>query len=279
MSSFDLSTLSTLARQDLLQHVIAPRPICFASTISKEGEVNLSPFSYFNIFSAHPPIVVFSPARRVRDNTTKHTLENVYEVPEVVINIADASMVQQVSLASHEYPRGTNEFIKAGLEMAPSEKVRPPRVKQCKASMECRVQEIKPLGKQAGAGNLVICEVLVLHVDDRVLDSNGKIDPFQLNYIARMGGDWYCRVGEENMFIVPKPGRETGIGIDQLPNHIRTSPYLTPNDLALLATVPSIPTKTTEIEKNNDIANKHEYAHQLLQKGEVLQAWAALLDL
>jgi flavin reductase (DIM6/NTAB) family NADH-FMN oxidoreductase RutF len=279
MSSFDLSTLSTLARQDLLQHVIAPRPICFASTISKDGEVNLSPFSYFNIFSAHPPIVVFSPARRVRDNTTKHTLENVYEVPEVVINIADASMVQQVSLASHEYPRGTNEFIKAGLEMAPSEKVRPPRVKQCKASMECRVQEIKPLGKQAGAGNLVICEVLVLHVDDRVLDSNGKIDPFQLNYIARMGGDWYCRVGEENMFIVPKPGRETGIGIDQLPNHIRTSPYLTPNDLALLATVSSIPTKTTEIEKNNDIANKHEYAHQLLQKGEVLQAWAALLDL
>lgn len=277
MPSFDLSTLSTVTRQDLLQHIIAPRPICFASTISKEGEVNLSPFSYFNIFSSHPPIVVFSPARRVRDNTTKHTLENVYEVPEVVINIADASMVQQVSLASHEYPRGTNEFIKAGLEMAPSEKVRPPRVKKCKASMECRVQEIKPLGQQAGAGNLVICEVLVLHVDDRILDNNGKIDPLRFDYIARMGGDWYCKVGEENMFIVPKPGRETGIGIDQLPVHIRTSPYLTPNDLALLATVSSIPAKAPAAEKNGDFANQHEYAHQLLLKGAIEQAWAALM--
>jgi len=278
MPSFDLSTLSTVSRQDLLQHIIAPRPICFASTISKEGAVNLSPFSYFNIFSSHPPIVVFSPARRVRDNTNKHTLENVYEVPEVVINIADASMVQQVSLASHEYPRGTNEFVKAGLEMAPSEKVRPPRVKQCKASMECRVQEIKPLGNQAGAGNLVICEVLQLHIHDSILDSNGKIDPLRFDYIARMGGDWYCKVGEENMFIVPKPGRETGIGIDQLPEQIRTSPFLTPNDLALLATVPSIPAPTATNNTPSDLANMHEYAHQLLQKGEVLKAWAALLD-
>lgn len=278
MPSFELSTLSTVTRQDLLQHLIAPRPICFASTISKEGAVNLSPFSYFNIFSSHPPIVVFSPARRVRDNTTKHTLENVYEVPEAVINIADASMVQQVSLASHEYPRDTNEFVKAGLTMVASEKIRPPRVQQCKASMECRVQEIKPLGKQAGAGNLVICEVLVLHVDDGLFDNNGKLDPLRFEYIARMGGDWYCSVGEANMFIVPKPGRETGIGIDQLPEHIRTSPYLTPNDLALLATVPHIPESKIVPQNDVSMANRHEYAHQLLQKGELPQAWMALLD-
>ena len=172
----DLKDLKTSERQYYLQHVIAPRPICFASTIDKTGKVNLSPFSFFNLFSSNPPIVVFSPARRVRDNTTKHTLENVMEVPEVVINIVTFDMVHQTSLASCEYPKGENEFVKAGFTEMPATIVKPPMVKQSKVQLECKVIEIKPLGTEGGAGNLIICEVLRMHIDDALLDENKKID-------------------------------------------------------------------------------------------------------
>src|SRR5215204_5146606 len=195
----DLKDLKTAEKQYYLQHVVAPRPICFASTIDKAGDVNLSPFSFFNLFSSNPPIVIFSPARRIRDNTTKHTLENVMEIPEVVINIVTFDMVHQVSLASCEYPKGENEFVKAGFTEMPASLVKPPMVKESKVQLECKVIEIKPLGTEGGAGNLVICEVLRMHIDDALIDSAGKIDQRKIHHIARLGGDWYCVVNEQNL--------------------------------------------------------------------------------
>src|SRR6185436_5536448 len=230
----DLKDLKPVEKQYYLQHVIAPRPICFASTINKAGHVNLSPFSFFNLFSSHPPIVVFSPGRRIRNNTTKHTLENVLEVPEVAINIVTYDMVQQVSLASCEYPDGVNEFKKAGFTEEPSTLIKPPLVKESKAKMECRVLEVKSLGNEGGAGNLVICEVLKMHIDDSLLDENKKIDQRKIHHVARLGGDWYCKVDETNLFMVPKPNTELGIGVDALPESIRNSDILTGNDLGHL---------------------------------------------
>ena len=204
---FNLNDLKTAEKQYYLQHVIAPRPICFASTIDKEGNVNLSPFSFFNLFSSNPPVVIFSPARRVRDNTTKHTLQNVLEVPEVVINIVTYDMVQQVSLASCEFPKGVNEFSKAGFTAIPATLVKPPMVKESKVKLECKVLEVKPLGTEGGAGNLVICEVLRMHIDDSLLDDPSttaqglpKLDQRKINHVARLGGDWYCQVNEQNLF-------------------------------------------------------------------------------
>src|SRR5687768_15628424 len=211
---FDLNKLAVTERQYYLQTVIAPRPICFASTIDKDGNVNLSPFSFFNLFSSNPPIVIFSPARRVRDNTTKHTLHNVREVPEVVINMVTYDMVQQVSLASCEFPKEVNEFDKAGFTPIPATIVRPPMVKESKANLECKVIEIKPLGTEAGAGNLVICEVLKLHIDDSLLDENKKIDQRKIHHVARLGADWYSMVNESNLFQVEKPNTKLGVGID-----------------------------------------------------------------
>src|SRR5436190_13871670 len=195
----NLKDLKTVDVQNYLQHAIAPRPICFASTIDTAGNVNLSPFSFFNLFSSHPPIVVFSPARRVRDNTTKHTLQNVLAVPEVVINIVDYDMVQQVSLASCEFPKGVNEFDKAGFTMQPSTLIRPPMVKESKVKLECRVNEVKSLGNDPGSGNLVICEVLKMHIDESLLDADKKIDQRKINHVARLGADWYCVVNENNL--------------------------------------------------------------------------------
>src|SRR6187397_961242 len=209
----DLKELTPVLRQNYLQHAIAPRPICFASTVDKAGTVNLSPFSFFNLFSTNPPIVIFSPSRRVRDNTTKHTLQNVIEVPEVVINIVTYEMVHQVSLASCEYPKEMNEFEKAGFTSEPATLVKPPMVKESKVKMECKVLEIKPLGTEGGAGNLIICEVMRMHIDDSLLDENKKIDQRKINHVARLGGDWYCKVDETNLFHVPKPNIELGIGI------------------------------------------------------------------
>ena len=185
--------------QNYLQHAIAPRPICFASTIDKEGNINLSPFSFFNLFSSNPPIVIFSPARRVRDNSTKHTLQNVLEVPEVVINIVDYDMVQQTSLASCEFAKGINEFEKVGFTMQPATVVQPPMVRESKIKLECKIIEVKPLGTQGGAGNLIIAEVLVMHIDESILNAEGKIDQAKMHHVARLGGDWYCRVDETNL--------------------------------------------------------------------------------
>jgi len=288
---FDLSKLATAEKQYYLQHVVAPRPICFASTIDKDGNVNLSPFSFFNLFSTDPPIVIFSPSRRVRNNTTKHSLENVLEVPEVVINIVSYDMVQQASLASCEYPKGTDEFIKSGFTKEPATIVQPPMVKESKAKMECKVLEIKSLGKQGGSGNLVICEVLRLHIDDSLLIDNKNFDQTKLEHVARLGGDWYCHVSKDNLFKVPKPNTQLGIGFDSLPESIRYSKILSGNHLAQLANVHEMPVIQPSFDdehlKNiiqyfsldpDDMDRElHKYAARLLDDGKVDEAWQILL--
>jgi flavin reductase (DIM6/NTAB) family NADH-FMN oxidoreductase RutF len=288
----DLQQLPPMQKQQWLQHAIAPRPVCFASTIDKQGNINLSPFSFFNLFSSNPPIVIFSPARRVRDNTTKHTLENVLEVPEVVINIVDYDMVQQVSLSSCEFPKEANEFIKAGFTQEAATVVKPPMVKESKVKMECKVIEVKPLGTEGGAGNLVICEVLRMHVDESILnDDKSMIDQRKLHHIARLGGDWYCKVDETNLFHVEKPNTKLGIGFDSLPATIRNSKILTGNNLAQLANVHDYPfvDATFYDEKLKNIfqyfsinpdeldIELHRYAKELLEKGKVTEAWQVLL--
>ncbi|MFN5135210.1 MAG: flavin reductase family protein [Chitinophagaceae bacterium] len=288
----DLQQLSPMQKQQWLQHAVAPRPICFASTIDKEGNINLSPFSFFNLFSSNPPVVVFSPARRVRDNTTKHTLQNVMEVSEVVINIVDYDMVQQVSLSSCEFPKEMNEFVKAGFTQEAATIVKPPMVKESKVKMECKVLEVKPLGTEGGAGNLVICEVLKMHIDESILnDEKTMIDQRKLHHVARLGGDWYCKVDESNLFHVEKPNTKLGIGIDALPETIRNSKILTGNNLGQLANVHDYPVvdNTFEDEKlkniiqyfslNTEEMDKelHKYAKQLLDAGKVKEAWQVLL--
>lgn len=291
MLTITLKDLKPADAQNYLQHAIAPRPICFASTIDKAGNINLSPFSFFNLFSSNPPIVVFSPARRVRDNTTKHTLQNVLEVPEVVINIVDYDMVQQTSLASCEYPKSTNEFIKAGFTEEKATLVTPPMVKESKVKLECKVLEVKPLGTEGGAGNLVICEVLCMHIAESILDENEKIDQTKLHHVARLGGDWYCKVDETSLFKVAKPNTQLGIGIDSLPESIRRSEILSANNLGQLANVHEMPfvdpaftdDKLKNIIQyysiNPDEMDKelHRYAKELLDAGKVTEAWQVLL--
>jgi flavin reductase (DIM6/NTAB) family NADH-FMN oxidoreductase RutF len=287
----DLKDLKTAEKQYYLQHVVAPRPVCFASTIDKAGNVNLSPFSFFNLFSSNPPIVIFSPSRRVRDNTIKHTLENVMEVPQVVINIVTYEMVHQVSLASCEYPKEMSEFEKAGFTPEPATFVKPPMVKESKVKMECKVLEVKPLGTEGGAGNLVICEVVRMHIDDSLVDANKKMDQRKIHHIARLGGDWYCKVDETNLFMVPKPNTELGIGVDALPESIRNSDILSGNDLGHLANVREMPVIEPSFEdthlKNiiqyysmnpNEMEKElHAYAKKLLAEGKVKEAWQVLL--
>lgn len=288
----DLSQISTMEKQQWLQHAIAPRPICFASTIDTEGNVNLSPFSFFNLFSSNPPIVIFAPARRVRDNTTKHSLQNVLAVPECVINIVDYDMVQQASLSSCEFPKGVDEFLKTGFTKEPASMVKPPMVKEAKIKLECRVNEVKSLGEEGGAGQLVIAEVLCMHVDENILGDDGKIDQRKLHLIARLGGDWYCRVNESNLFKVDKPNTKCGIGVDVLPDGVRTSTILTGNHLGTLGNVHDMPVidpafsddrlknivqyyavSPSEMEKE-----LHIYAAELLNEGKVAEAWQVLLS-
>jgi flavin reductase (DIM6/NTAB) family NADH-FMN oxidoreductase RutF len=266
---------------------VTPRPIAFASTIDLEGLVNLSPFSFFNCFGANPPLLIFSPARRGRDNTTKHTYENVLAVPEVVINIVNYAMVQQTSLASAEYPKGVNEFKKAGFSEVPSVMVRPPRVGEAPVAMECKVLQVIQTGDKGGAGNLVICQVLLMHIKEEVLDDEGRIDPFKLDAVARLGRDWYCRVQGNAIFKVPKPLEKIGIGIDQIPEHIRRSKILTGNDLALLANVEKIPDVQADDHGANDNRVQaawqkgeeavHKLAQQYLMEEKVMEAWRVLL--
>ena len=287
----DLKELKPGDRQNYLQHAIAPRPICFASTIDKEGNVNLSPFSFFNLFSYTPPVVIFSPLRRARDNSTKHTLQNILEVPEVVINIVDYEMVQQTSLASCEYPKNINEFVKAGFTAVPATMVKPPMVKESKIKMECRVIEVKPLGDNGGAGNLAICEVMRMHIDDSILDEDKKIDQQKLHHVARLGGNWYCRVDPSNLFIVEKPNTQLGIGVDILPLSIRQSKILTGNNLGQLANVHEYPVIDPSFDDDHlkqiiqyysvnpeEMERElHSYAKDLLDDGEVMKAWQVLL--
>lgn len=277
-----------------IKYAIGPRPICFASTQGVDGQVNLSPFSYFNLFSHNPAICVFSPLRRMRDGTTKHTLENLREVPEVVINIVNYAMVQQQSLASTEYEKGVNEFVKAGFTAIPSELIAPPRVAESPVQLECKVREIIELGDAPGNGNLVVAEVLKMHVRTDVLDEDGRMDQARLDLVARLGGDWYCRVNESNLFEVPKPLRNMGIGVDQLPESVRFSTILTGNHLGLLGNVKELPSQE-EVEKllddaqvkelfdacAGDITTRNQHLQRLaaayLDKGDVQHAWKLLL--
>lgn len=278
-----------------LLSAVAPRPIAFASTISKDGQVNLSPFSFFNVFGANPPIVIFSSARRVRDNTIKHTLENVREVPEVVINIVNYPIVEQMSLSSTEYAKGVNEFVKSGLTEAASDLVTPPRVAEAPVALECKVRDVIETGQEGGAGNLIMAEVVAMHIRNEYLNEAGKLDTQKLDLVARMGGSWYCRASGDALFEIPKPIRTKGIGVDQLPEAIRLSSVLTGNNLGRLGNVEKLPTaeevsafagsdvrlKAIRSEKSVDPDRRvrilHTYAQQLLDEGAVEEALKVLL--
>jgi flavin reductase (DIM6/NTAB) family NADH-FMN oxidoreductase RutF len=283
--------INTAQLHGYLLGAVAPRPICFASTIDADGNPNLSPFSFFNVFGSKPPILVFSPARRVRDNTIKHTLENIYATKEVVINIVNYNIVQQMSLSSCEYPKGISEFEKAGFTPLPSDMVKPFRVKESPVQLECKVLQVIETGQEGGAGNLIICEMVCMHVNDDILDENQKIDPHKIDLVARMGGDYYCRASGNAVFEVPKPNLQLGIGIDTLPLHIRNSNILTGNNLGLLGNCTTIPTTgeslnderlTNILQKhgNNTSASRdelHQYAKELLDNHKIELAWQVLL--
>ena len=278
MLTLDTDQLSTQEIQQYLQYAIAPRPICFASTIDLEGNVNLSPFSFFNLFSMNPPICIFSPSRRVRDNTTKHTLENIKVVPECVINIVNYNMVQQMSLSSCDYPKGTNEFTKAGFTELASEFVKPPRVAEAPIQLECIVQEVITLGENAGAGNLVLALIKKIHIKEEVLDGNKHIDQTKLDLVARLGGDWYARITEANLFKVEKPNTKLGIGFDQLPNAIKESDSFTPNEKAQLANTNTVPV----FNASNELKLSSEKIQQIkaaLSNNETELAWAIIQTL
>lgn len=288
MLSLDPKDLSTARLQGYLQSAVAPRPIALASTITAEGEPNLSPFSFFNVFSAHPPILIFSPARRVRDNTVKHTLTNVQAIPEVVINVVSYAMVQQTSLSSTEYADGVNEFAKAGFTELASDIVKPYRVQESPVQFECRVNQIIPLGTEGGAGNLVICEVLKIHLDERVLDQNGAIDQHKIDLVARLGSNWYTR-SNSGLFEVPKPLVSLGIGVDAIPEMIRKNPIFEGNDLGMLGNVEALPSaeetalfvqQETAVQRlldTQDQASIFAQAKEYLQQQEVASAWKILL--
>ncbi|MGI4750129.1 MAG: flavin reductase family protein [Janthinobacterium lividum] len=277
-----------------LTYAIAPRPICFASTLSKNGEVNLSPFSFFNMVSSNPPVCVFSVARWGHDNTTKDTLNNVLEVPECVINVVNYDMVQQMSLASAPYDSGVNEFVKVGFTEQKSELVQPPRVAEAPVQIECLVQKVIPLGEEGGAGNLIICEIKLVHILEKILDENDKIDQKKIDLVARLGGDWYCRVTPESLFKVPRPGTSSVIGIDGLPAGIKNSAVLTGNDLGKLGNITDLPDDAAvdDFASQPEIKNLldatigdnftrerelHREAKKLLDDGKVIEAWKILL--
>ena len=284
MFTIDPKDLSIPALQKYLQNAIAPRPICFASTIDKEGRHNLSPCSFFNLFGSNPPIAVFSPAYSGRTGAPKDTLLNVLEVPECVINVVNYSMVHQTSLASSPFPRGTSEFEKAAFTPLASELIKPPRVKESPVQLECKVIEVKELGKAGGAGNLVICEVLRIHISEEVLTPEKQIDTKKIDLVGRMGDNWYVRATGNALFEVQKPITTIGIGIDQLPAAIKNSKVLSGNNLGLLASVEQVPDKADGAEflaslktfASND--EKERFAQDLLEHNKVKEAWFVLLS-
>ena len=277
-----------------LLSAVAPRPICFASTIDKDGNVNLSPFSFFNVFSSNPPLMIFSPARRGRDNTTKHTYENVKEVPEVVINIVNYPMIEQMSLSSTEYDKGVNEFVKAGFTEVASEKVTPPRVGEAPVSFECSVQEVIELANAPGAGNLVLAKVELIHINYAYLDANNVLDTHKLDLVARMGGSWYCHANGDALFEIPKPLKTKGIGVDSLPEYARNSTVLTGNDLGRLGNLETLPDAASieslkQDQAIKDLIDKHKnntsalkialesLAKEYLKEGNPQKALAVLM--
>ena len=285
--------LSTKDLHGYLLSSVGPRPIALVSTIDSEGRPNLSPFSFFNVFSANPPIAIFSPARRVRNNTIKHTLQNVASTKEVVINVVSYPIVEQTSLSSTEYKKGVNEFIKSGLTPIESIQVKPYRVKESPVQMECIVKNIISLGEDGGAGNLVVCEIVKMHISENILNENHHIDPNKIDLVGRMGANWYCRASNTSLFEVQKPNSKIGIGYDQLPQHIRNSDILSGNDLAKLANVESLPSMedVEKFKENKDLEkilkssvdeeqtreNLHYHCKKLLQENKVLDAWSTLL--
>lgn len=288
MISIEPKDLSPAKLQGYLQSAVAPRPIAFASTINAAGKPNLSPFSFFNVFSSNPPILIFSPARRVRDNTTKHTLQNVHEVREVVINVVNYDIVQQASLSSTEYPNGVNEFLKSGLTMLPSHLVKPYRVGESPVQFECKVNDIISLGEGGGAGNLVICEVVKIHISSSVTTDDGTIDQHKIDLVSRLGGNWYSRANA-GLFEVPKPLTTLGIGVDQIPDFVKKSPVFDGNDLGMLGNIEALPDQS-EIDifvKGNfavkgvlsadDPLKQHQKAKEYLNSGDVASAWKVLL--
>jgi len=294
MLTLNCEELSPMQLQNYLQYAIAPRPICLASTIDAQGNVNLSPFSFFNLFSTNPPVCIFSPARRVRDNTTKHTLDNILEVGECVVNIVNYAMVQQTSLSSTEYGKDVNEFEKAGFSMEVSHLVKPPRVAEAPVQLECIISQVIPLGDQHGAGNLVLAEIKLIHIKEDILDAEGKIDQQKIDLVARLGGNWYSRVTPESLFTVPKPLTTLGIGVDALPLSVRQSRVLSGNDLGLLGNLEVLPSdeEISEMQWNTnvkdildatigDATNRerelHEFAKELIAYGKVADALKVLL--
>jgi len=293
MLSLDPKELPIPKLHQLLLGAIGPRPIAFASTIDENGNHNLSPFSFFNVFSANPPILIFSPARSGRTNETKDTYKNVKKVPEVVINIVTYDIVQQMSLSSSPYAPEVDEFVKAGFTSLESELVRPRRVAESPVQFECKVNQVIELGAEGGAGNLIICEVVKMHINEKVLDANGLIDQHKINLVARMGGNWYCHANEASMFEVVKPLTTVGIGFDSLPTDILGSTVLTKNDLGLLAGIEKLPNETDVneyklVELNNyfvSLDNEpiqlelalHKHAQELLTEGKLEEAWMTLL--
>ncbi|HIF14449.1 MAG TPA: flavin reductase family protein [Bacteroidetes bacterium] len=292
-NTYDPKELSVPQLHGLLLGAVAPRPIAFASTMDKDGRPNLAPFSFFNVFSANPPIMIFSPARRVRNNTNKHTLDNCKNTGEVVINIVSHDIVEHMSLASTEYDAGVNEFIKSGLTMLDSDNVKPYRVAESPAHFECKVNDIIELGNEGGAGNLIICEVLKLHVRSDVFNEAGKIDPYKIDVVSRMGGDFYCRANADSIFKVEKPNVKKGIGIDQMPESIRNSDVFSGNQLAKLANIEQLPEKTSlpsldiapnELQVLNTLDeedlenNLHQLASVYLDQNKLELAWKILLS-
>jgi len=284
MISINPKDIPTAKLHGYLLSAVAPRPIALASTMDKDGNPNLSPFSFFNVFSANPPILIFSPARRVRDNTTKHTLENVHQIKEVVINIVNFDIVQQMSLSSTEYAKGVNEFDKAGFTMLQSDIVKPFRVAESPVQFECKVNKIIALGNQGGAGNLVICEVVKVHIHKAILNDDETINQQKIDLVARAGGSYYTRA-KDGFFEIPKPIATLGIGVDAIPKEIRNSTVLTGNDLGLLGNIEKLPSKE-EINKflgknaqflDMDTNQKHHYAKEFLNNNNVLSAWKLLL--
>jgi flavin reductase (DIM6/NTAB) family NADH-FMN oxidoreductase RutF len=288
MITIDPKSIETAKLQGYLQSSVGPRPIAFASTMDAKGNPNLSPFSFFNVFSANPPILIFSPARRVRDNSIKHTLINAEATREVVINVVNYDMVQQTSLASTEYADGVNEFVKSGLTPIASDVVRPFRVKESPVQFECKVTQIIPLGTEGGAGNLVLCEVLRIHIDESVLDENGAIDQHKIDLVSRLGGNWYSR-SNQGLFEVPKPLSTLGIGVDAIPNFIKESPIFDGNDLGILGNIEALPTKeevsifvkqnfaVKGVLSSDDAEKVHLEAKKYLDSNDVFSAWKVLL--
>ena len=288
MITIDPKSIETAKLQGYLQSSVGPRPIAFASTMDSEGNPNLSPFSFFNVFSANPPILIFSPARRVRDNSIKHTLINAESTKEVVINVVNFDMVQQTSLASTEYAEGVNEFLKSGFTSIPSEVVKPFRVKESPVQFECKVTQIIPLGSEGGAGNLILCEVLRIHIDERILDENGVIDQYKIDLVSRLGANWYSR-SNQGLFEVPKPLTTQGIGVDAIPDFIKESAVFDGNDLGMLGNIEALPTleevsifvkqnfAVKGVLSSDDQQKLHMEAKKYLNEKDVLAAWKVLL--